>query len=93
MITRMPSATASSLAFDVCPLGTEAASLSLEILREGFLALDDHGQLDLGRAIKRQLRERLVERLDAQLSTAVVAALDGSLPATATRQPRRTVGG
>ncbi|WP_145006764.1 hypothetical protein [Pseudomonas oryzihabitans] len=92
MITRIPSATASSLAFDVCPLGAEAASLSVEVLREGFLALDDHGQLDLGRVIKRQLRERLVERLDAQLSTAVVAALDGSLPA-ATRQPWRTVGG
>ncbi|GAC1036645.1 hypothetical protein thsps117_14020 [Pseudomonas sp. No.117] len=93
MITRMPSATASSLAFDVCPLGTAAASLSIEILREGFLALDDHGQLDLGRVIKRQLRERLVERLDVQLSTAVVAALDDSLPTAPTSLQRRSAGG
>jgi len=64
MINRMPSAIALPLAYDVCPLAAEATGLSLEILRRGFLALDDHVQLDVGRAIKRHLRERLVEGLD-----------------------------
>ncbi|MEH3022569.1 MAG: hypothetical protein PGN19_07530 [Pseudomonas oryzihabitans] len=63
MITRMPSATALPLAYDVCPLGVNVPSLSIEMLRRGFLALDHHEQLDVGRAIKRELRERLVAEL------------------------------
>jgi len=93
MITRMPSAAVPSLAFDVCPLGAEAPSLSIEILRQGFLALDHHGQLDMSREIKRQLRERLVEALDAQLPSAVVDSLDRSTPQPQALAPRRTRGG
>lgn len=93
MITRMPSATASSLAFDVCPLGAEAPSLSIEMLRQGFLALDHHGQLDLSRTIKRQLRERLVEQLDAQLPVVAAAALELSTPQTQAVPQRRLRGG
>lgn len=93
MITRMPSATASSLAFDVCPFGAEAPSLSIEMLRQGFLALDHHGQLDLSRTIKRQLRERLVEQLDAQLPVVAAAALELSAPQVQAVSQRRSHGG
>lgn len=93
MITRMPSATASSLAFDVCPLGAEAPSLSIEMLRQGSLALDHHGQLDLSRTIKRQLRERLVEQLDAQLPSVVIDSLDRSTPQPQAVPQRRLRGG
>ncbi|MDQ7914851.1 hypothetical protein RCF34_17210 [Pseudomonas sp. 102515] len=93
MITRMPSAQASSLAFDVCPLGAEAPSLSIELLQQGFLALDHHGQLDMGRALKRQLRERLVEQLDAQLPAVAAAALARSTPQPRALPQRRSRGG
>jgi hypothetical protein len=93
MITRMPSVIAPSLAFDVCSLGAEASSLSLDILRQGFLALDHHGQLDTSRAIKRQLRARLVDAVDAQLPKVVVDTLERALPQQLPRQQRRTHGG
>lgn len=93
MITRMPSAHAQSLAFDVCPLGAEVSSLSIEILQLGFQALDHHGQLDMSRALKRQLRERLVEQLDAQLPAAAAAALERSTPQPRALPQRRSHGG
>ena len=93
MITRMPSAHAQSLAFDVCPLGAEVPSLSIEILQQGFLALDHHGQLDMSRIIKRQLRERLVEQLDAQLPSVVIDSLDRSTPQPQAVPQRRLRGG
>ena len=93
MITRMPSAHAQSLAFDVCPLGAEAPSLSIEILQQGFLALDHHGQLDMSRTLKRQLRERLVEQLDAQLPVVAAAALELPAPQAQAVPQRRSHGG
>jgi len=93
MITRMPSAHAQSLAFDVCPLGVEVPSLSIEILQLGFLALDHHGQLDMSRALKRQLRERLVKQLDVQLPVVAAAALELSAPQAQAVPQRRSRGG
>nr|WP_314565745.1 hypothetical protein [uncultured Pseudomonas sp.] len=93
MITRMPSAHAQSLAFDVCPLGADVQSLSIDLLRQGFLALDHHGQLDMSRELKRQLRERLVEQLDAQLPAVAAAALERSAPQPRALPQRRSRGG
>lgn len=93
MITRMPSAHAQSLAFDVCPLGAEVSSLSIEILQQGFLALDHHGQLDMSRTLKRQLRERLVEQLDAQLPAVATAALELPAPQAQAVPQRRSHSG
>lgn len=93
MITRMPSAHAQSLAFDACPLGAEAPSLSIEFLQQGFLALDHHGQLEMGRVIKRRLRERLIEQLDAQLPVVAAAALELSAPQAQAVPQRRSRSG
>lgn len=89
MITRMPSATALPLAYDVCPLGVDVPSLSLEILRRGFLALDHHGQRDVGRAIKQQLRERLVAGLDGELPLAALQSGDEASDSFAQPMRRR----
>lgn len=87
MITRMPSATALPLAYDVCPLGIDVPALSLEILRRGFLALDHHGQRDVGRAIKQHLRERLVADLAGELPLAALQS--GADVSDACAQPLR----
>ncbi|MDR6679043.1 hypothetical protein [Pseudomonas oryzihabitans] len=89
MITRLPSATASPLTYDVCPLGADSPSLSIDILRQGFLALDNHLQLAVGREIKHQLRERLIADLNAQPvdTTALAVEAEETPPVAAT--PRR----
>ncbi|KTT59864.1 hypothetical protein SB8_02440 [Pseudomonas oryzihabitans] len=89
MITRLPSATALPLAYDVCPLGADTPSLSIDILLQGFLALDNHAQLTVGREIKHQLRERLIADLNAQpVDTAALLADAGETPRAAAT-PRR----
>lgn len=97
MITRLPSATTLPLAYDVCPLGADNPSLSIDILLQGFLALDNHAQLTVGREIKRHLRERLIDDLNAQPIDTAALAVGASETASAAiprraRQVRRTGG-
>lgn len=98
MITRMPSANSLPLAYDVCPLSADSPSLTIDILCQGFLALDHHAQLTVGREIKRHLRERLIAELNAQpIDSAALAAGTSETPSTVAtphreRQARRTGG-
>jgi len=90
MITRLPSAIASPLAYDVCPLSADSPFLSLDILRQGFLGLDHHAQLTVGRELKRALRERLIADLNTQPVDTTALILDtGEPPSVAATRSRR----
>lgn len=92
MITRLPSATPLSLAYDVCPLSAASPFLSIDILRQGFLNLDSHAQLTAGREIKRELRERLIAELNAQPIDPAALTLEAAAAPRHEPQARRTGG-
>lgn len=92
MITRLPSATPSPLAYDVCPLSAAGPSLSIDILRQGFLNLDGHAQLTVGRELKRELRERLIAELNAQPIDPAALTIEAA-PAPRHESQARRIGG
>lgn len=92
MITRLPSATPSPLAYDACPLSVDSPFLCIDILRQGFLSLDSHAQLTAGRAIKRELRERLIAELSAQPIDPSALVVEADETPRREPQARRTSG-
>ena len=92
MITRLPSATPLSLAYDVCPLSADSPFLCIDILRQGFLSLDSHAQITAGREIKRELRERLIAELNAQPIDPAALIVEAAATPRRKYQTRRTGG-